>query len=711
MLRTGEAVPALPAFGAPSLDGRAAAESVEALAQAAIVLSLAVVWMLLLVAGLRSGLADATGMQLALVPWMLLPVWLPVAAVAAGGRTTGEACATGVLALLAGVLGPLAGLVIGRAATVLAAVALGLVVLRVWRDLPPIGWRRCLRLVGAGFCLAAVLLACSRPDRFFLPENLALGLADADNHFHVALSQMALHFGVPSTGGDGVLLQRYHFGSHILAAAWAKSVGAPVATVYVYWVAVALKVLLLMATVWCGVMLTPHRDQEFPGLVRLAWAGLFLVASGSFAESPSFLLAVALFLAVWPLAVALAGRHDLASPGYRAGLALLVIAAWLCAVCKVSLGFFAGVVLVWVLVHGRANRANVAAGLLSMVALAACTALFLTPQELGLAELGGDHLWQSYRQYLSPLTLASYLLPLLIVAMACTTWRARRGDGRAALALHITWAGLRSGNPGRAVALLALCTLVCVALLLTLPIGSNMAYFSGVLFLLSAALLPLRLYDGRLFRSTSPLVAGVLLVLTLSVVWQVYDFRQALAEEVSRLLKASNSVHRDEDLDDPDFTRRTLLQSLAQDGTLFGGTQAERQQDPWRGVLQAMQAPVAGGARLMVYAPPSATSFWNRLRGKIPYWCLAAHLMVPAQTGIPMVLGIRPLLEGPRCVPVGVEWYGFGKDQDRHRSVALSDAALCQRVLQASFDTVYVVHSITTPADNRVLKCRPPATP
>ena len=73
-----------------------------------------------------------------------------------------------------------------------------------------------------------------------------------------------------------------------------------------------------------------------------------------------------------------------------------------------------------------------------------------------------------------------------------------------------------------------------------------------------------------------------------------------------------------------------------------------------------------------------------------------------------LVLGITPQTPDLRCMPRGIEWYGFGVDQDKHRSVVMSDAQLCARVRPQGFDTVIVLNTIAGAATNRVVRCPKP---
>ena len=146
--------------------------------------------------------------------------------------------------------------------------------------------------------------------------------------------------------------------------------------------------------------------------------------------------------------------------------------------------------------------------------------------------------------------------------------------------------------------------------------------------------------------------------------------------------------------------------SLRDDGTLFGTTQTRMAQLPWAAILRDVATLRHQGARVAVHVPPANQAFWHRLQGGSPYWCISAHLMIPAQLGVPMLRGIGPQELEKQCLPGGQVWYGFGRQQDVHRSTDLNGAKLCSLALQGGFNSVYVLEDIWNPLANRVLTCR-----
>ena len=79
--------------------------------------------------------------------------------------------------------------------------------------------------------------------------------------------------------------------------------------------------------------------------------------------------------------------------------------------------------------------------------------------------------------------------------------------------------------------------------------------------------------------------------------------------------------------------------------------------------------------------------------------------MIPAETGIPMRRGIAPDGYESKCMPPSLVWYGFGRQQDAHRTGDFDDQRLCAMVVAKGFNRLYILNSIHNPRDNRKLTC------
>ena len=162
---------------------------------AALILSLCGAAAFALLFAARGGLGDSGNAVGLLLLFSLLPIWISAAAVQLFQRS---ALSRGV-AIFAGfalaLLLPLLGLATGRLAAPVAALALLAAVILVWAPLWRAVRRRPWTIVLLFIPLALPLIIFSAPTRLFLPESLALGLAQADNYFDIAIAQMLKHYG------------------------------------------------------------------------------------------------------------------------------------------------------------------------------------------------------------------------------------------------------------------------------------------------------------------------------------------------------------------------------------------------------------------------------------------------------------------------------------------------------------------------------------
>ena len=249
--------------------------------------------------------------------------------------------------------------------------------------------------------------------------------------------------------------------------------------------------------------------------------------------------------------------------------------------------------------------------------------------------------------------------------------------------------------------LLALMLVSCVIVLLTVPIGSNVAYFSLVLLISAFAIIPalLRsLYEigfetGEIRKGLTAAVAVVALVSVSSFVWDAKN----------SVLQLYRSVNPDIQVQD---ARDLLYKSLTQSHSVAGGLRAELAALPWSRLTADIKEKAAyAEGKLAVHTRASVEPFWRRLAGRTAWWCIAPHLMIPAELGVPEIRNIAPKALESECVPEGIVFYGFGKQQDAHRTGTLLDADLCRSARAFDFRKVYLVESITQLDRNSVLSC------
>ncbi len=560
--------------------------------------------------------------------------------------------------------------------------------------------------------LAIVVVAAGAPWRLFIPEAITLGIAQADTLFHVAIAQIAAQFSIPSTGGDGLTLQHYHFGSHLAAAGLSAASDSSAALIYVYWGAVLLKVQALWAFWLAATMMGKQRTLLLPSI---AYATLFLLLCPL--ESESFMLAIAVFVGAVPLICTMISRDDQKTNAFRSGLPTVLLAAIACAAAKVSVGYFVGASLALMAWRRRGNLADVMLLAVGAVILGLITVSFVLPFEQSLAETGLRVLLASYAQYATMTALMSYLLPAFVV-WACVAGlgvKATRvgGDDGEQTQLHIHYISdtahsswfQRLMRADGLVQLHALCLAACLLVLVTVPIGAGMFYFSYVLLILPALISP-----TWLSAACAPGSGGrriLIVTATLCCVYLSGGFAFTLVNTIGSITHGAQQLTAPEyrNAHDGDgLSKLVIADSLRQSGTPFGTLRLQVQNTQWAELLRSLRQASAGS--MQVFVPPAVEDFWTRLKvgGTNPYWCMQPHLMIPSQTGIPMIFGIAPLKYETGCSPFA-GLYGFGKHQDMHRTRELSDEQLCEIARNRSVDAVYVLDSVEPPERNRILRC------
>jgi hypothetical protein len=712
--------------------------SLLATVEIAVLLSLAVLWAFLLILGCRSGLADGSLRVFSVCTFCLAAIWLPVYATSLQFENRLLDHATASLIVILALLSPLLGFVFGKFAVwvVWAGLAGVLIQLRAYVATAfQLSFVRLFRLLSISLFFAILTLLVTSPWRLFVPESISLGVAVADSYFHVAIAQMLASFGVPSTGGDGLSIQHYHFGSHAVAAGLARAASAKASLVYVYWGAVSLKLQLLWMIAWSSLRLVEHPLQDGASRRALGGATIFLLLGYAFFASESFLFAIAVLVGIAPLACRLfTDAESPSSSSYRAALVVLFIAALVCATAKVSVGYYCAAFIVWIMWVGRRDRIHLVICATGLLVLAAYTVLVVVPFEISLIRAGLGVLLASYAQYLNLTTLISYAIPSLILAAYLVdprlSLRRRSLGGReitifqASLAECPSWRSLytrvRSGNG--LMQLLAVALAACLGVLFVLPIGSNFGYFSGVLLFVSALpvslwLLEINRWDAlsKALRYAVPVTCGIIGVVLGYAFLTDFKRQLPLMTHAAWAQTAPELRRESDEPGQPGLMKRQMLQSLASSGTILGFLRTQIDQTAWRKLLTGLDERRENTGSLRVYVPPSAEEFWTRLAtGSIgakaqtqlnPYWCLQAHLMIPAEIGVPLVLGVAPRRYESICATPGLIIYGFGKDQDSHRTRELSDQELCERTRAEHVDLIYVLHSISMPTDNRYVNC------
>ena len=605
-----------------------------------------------------------------------------------------------------------------KATTVLAIIVLAAFsAFKLWKNCKGVLRVSPVKILLSSILFGILLVASGAPSRIFLPEQMTLGIASSDSLFHAALAQMLLKYHVASTGADGLVFQNYYFLSHGVAAGISKLTGAGVPLVYVYWGGVSLKLHLIWA-LFLGSWLLENKSagpSPLRMLPRFGFAWLGAIATHVL-ESESFVFALAIFVMLIPVLSRLLRSDDLEAPLRRTAVIVALAGAFLCASAKVSVGFFVAVALGAALWPLRRSRLLLMALVLGLGVLALVTIRYLSPTDTLLLSGGWRILFLSYLPYFDWVALVSFGIPVCMLLL--TTWKPdfirRNSVGAFDLTVRVRSLGKKSRGsivervaywlfvdiPGE-MQLLALMLVSCVVVFFTVPIGSNVAYFSLVLLISVFVIIPalLRSLYGRGFETVAirkGLTAAVAIVALFSISSFIWDAKNS----VLQLYRSASPGIQAQD------ARNLLYNSLRQSHSIAGGLRAELAGLPW-GRLTAdirEKAAIAEG-RLAVHTRASVEPFWRRLAGGTAWWCIAPHLMIPAELGVPEIRNIAPKALEAECVPEGIVFYGFGKQQDAHRTGALPNADLCRTARTFDFKAIYLVESIAQLDRNSVVSC------
>lgn len=680
--------------------------------------TLSAVWMVMAIALMRSGLGDTTGNQLSVWIFLCLSIWLPVYAISKTNRHWIEA---GAIASTVGAIFPVFGLFLGPTTVFIACGMICVIAVHLGMSRPkndqPVFWK----ILGGSIPLAIVLLSVGSAGRFFLPEEMSMGSAHSDGYFHIALASMIAKFQMPSIGADGLELTRYHFGSHFVAAGLSNISGARVSEVYVYWSVIALRIQLIWGILWCSLhLLSPH---AYPSQIRgrLLLSVVFVVLTTPFFDSESFLLACAIFLGSVPLI-----SYYLTTPGklgYQPWrqFAIILVTAFICAATKVSVGYFVAALLIYASYRDFKDTKRVAMSFAGLCALAVCTMILFHPSDVSLLNAGFGIVLASYLQYATLPTLLSFLLPIVILSWQFLTIgqisKSEHGqDGN----LNVSASYKKIYNIPDFFNVLAtlkgewqiLCVslIACLLVVITMPIGSNAAYFSGVLLFMSFALIPVGFFHacGALsqYRIFKVLELGLVVVLTVHLMIFSLQFKTRVQRVVAcEGCQIGANADPAQASANPVKPKERVLSSIREHRTLWTTSQAQIDSSKWSIMIRDIEQFAINQPGTMVFVPPSNEDFWMRLKPGNPYWCISPQLMIPAQTGVPMLRGISPARFEPECMPAGLLWYGFGKQQEAHRTGDFDDKALCALTVSKGFNRIYILNSIENTEQNRKLSC------
>ena len=679
----------------------------------ALVITLVAALAFLLMTASRAGLGDPLGGVMILAFFCILPPWICAWAISLFPGTPLKAACAGCAGYLAATLLPIAGL---ANAPIALAAGPAIFLLAVWGGRTVLLATALENLGGKTFIIllsAVFVLLLTAPVRLYLPEAMLMGLSSPDAYYHATLAQMVLHHGVFSIGADGLDRNRYHFLSHFIAAGLSKTSGLSVPLVYAYWGAIGLKLAPLSAFFYASLFF--FRPDMGTSRQTLFWTLLFawlaVVLTGA-PESESYMLGVALLVSALPLLLLLM------SPGEKitavAGV-IAILAVMLCAAGKISFGFYGGIALAIAAWHHRGDKRALAVLGAGLLLLAGFAYFFILAANGGMTGADWRILASSYLMYLNWRTLASYglliLVILLLIYRPAITYKAEVGGANlrletappsntppSSLRQAIDW--FLSADGVLQFAILAL--LGCVAVLLTQPIGDDMEYFSLPLYAVAIILLPFAIGARSAFSVSNVVVkwaAGILLAINIIPRVEPFeaDMHKTLLDiQTAALGKTSASHPLSAAIKDALHAHKPPLYVLEQQ--IASSPRAHL-------VTELRQRADRAQGQLAVQVSPDATEIWEWAKPGTPIWCTAGHLVVPAETGILEIRSVAPDKVERQCMPPNMAWYGYGKQQDSHRSLPLGDEKLCSLARAMKVTEVYRLTSYSDLSRNRQVNC------
>jgi hypothetical protein len=680
--------------------------------EAAFILSLGGAFAFMVLYALRSGSGDSATAVFGLMAQSVLPVLVGAAVLSSAFASSERRNIMVAAATIAAFLVPTFAIFSRAAASFLT---LGFGLYAVVSLLRHKDWLRRVSfgsLVFRAGVVACLLLVSNDPVRIFIPEQMTLGIAGPDHLLHAAIAQMISRYGRVATGADGLAYQQYYFLSHAVAAGLSVLTHASVPLVYAYWGAVSLKLQLLWGIFIASLLLDDEAGVAETGMMARVIFAWFVAVFTRALESESFVLGMAIFLMLLPLLCDLVRARD--KPPWLI-VVVAIIGAFICAATKASIGFFVAVALfgaAWRLKRFCPVGLGIAA---SLCLLAIVTLHYLSPANDLLLDAGWHVLLTSYSQYLDSVAVISFALPILLLLVAARQPRIFSSRSETAIEWRVEvdtgprirpygsfrrWVGWLLDVSSGPMFLLGLSLIACVAVLFSVPIGSNVAYFSLVLLVMAAVIAPatlrprfkLGIEKQSLQRALSASVAMFFCVMAVQFAW---DTKNAVAALYRSAFSAAPNHS----------TGGLVVSSIRTHHSLLAAVREQSEHTPWSRLTKDILSKSADGFGLSVHTAPAVDEFWTRLSPGNPWWCITSHLMVPAELGIVQIRNIAPLSIETQCVSEGISFYGYGKTQDMHRTAELSDEQLCAAARQSKFERVYVVNSLSDLKRNPVLNC------
>ena len=511
----------------------------------------------------------------------------------------------------------------------------------------------------------------------FTPEQTLLGLQDRNTLYHDSLAAMLAKFGVPSTGLDGLPLERFHFLSHAWVGLIGRWMHAPVHAYYLTQQIVGIPLLFFSLSTAAYWMWRPERLNPSAAIIVAIPIALVVLFQGwdwaRYLTSGEYCLSLILLLLTLPLLTELAERPQIACG--RARYIALGVALTGMLYAKTLVGVIFSVGLFYSLIRRDGLTLLNIVKYATPIGIIVCLAVTTTVQPSGVSPSSIDplHFLLTYPDTAWPNIIAT----AVGLAAAAVLWTMEKNPQRLVIETLIVLmlVGMAFG------------------LLLRVPSGSAYFFFNvgvwiAIVFAAGAVLYPALVPLDR----PVAISAGAILIVFLALLSESH-FRNG----PSKLISVLNGLGQDQQpelrlspvsaswvsLFDPHDPLRALIADRV--GHQVGGQLKQ--------VL--IEAGLPRSRDMVVFVPPGNAAFW-----KLQQECTAQPFFVPATVSAPMINGLQPQGE---CPTPQDGWFGYGPYSERSRSQPLSDTELCEKAVWLGFARVAIIDS---PRQVRVLNCK-----
>ena len=555
-----------------------------------------------------------------------------------------------------------------------------------------------LALMGFGLVLAVYLFLTVHSlglAGVYSPEEAFLGILNHDTTIHSAIAYMIQNFGAPSIGLDGILLVRYHFGSHV----WYAALGTMTAAEPVWSYGAAVPIVgapLLLASLIVSAVAMDGARRAVASYILVGSAILLLsdaIGWNSYYISESYTFGLIGLLLLLPLLAEFA-RVGPIDRFTVAGLAVAVAIIPVLMLLKTSIGILWCAAFGWVVLRRfGVSKITIITGIAAAVALVGILSLVSPGVEDYRRSDGADLSVRPFFMFIrfpGVITYSSLILPICLVLLRIT---GRGGES------------LRSKVYGRSdlmlEAVIVVTVLGAIPPLIGVPQDSAVWYFFNVAQWIAMALLIIQLAPNDPMRLAADLRTSRLFAPALVVI--AYIFLASSQELYTRTTEVMNNVvaTADQVTDGTLLAGRTpnryFFQNLITQGTVWGPDFREALASSVGAQVRQVVHDLAGvpTRNLAVFIPPKNTDFWTLHTG-----CLEKHNVQAALTGQPSLFGgIPESYECPRDAYVSA--YGEGY-QSRD---GLADAELCTHAAERSIGRVLILAESRSSGKNRILDC------